>query len=193
MTVLTTRFDEALLYARSIHGGQRRKGTSIPYFAHLMGVASIAIELGATEEQAIAALLHDAVEDQGGKPRLDDIRVRFGNAVADMVDACSDTDVVPKPPWRARKQAYLAHLETAPDDALLVSLSDKIHNAEAILSDHRTIGDKVWSRFSAGRDDQLWYYGKLAAVFARRLPGQGALRLTEVVDHLGKTDPMAGA
>lgn len=193
MTVLTTRFDEALLYARCIHGGQRRKGTSIPYFAHLMGVASIAIELGATEDQAIAALLHDAVEDQGGKPRLDDIRVRFGNPVADMVDACSDTDVVPKPPWPTRKKAYLAHLETAPDDALLVSLSDKIHNAEAILSDLRTIGDKVWSRFSAGRDDQLWYYGALDEVFARRMPGQGALRLTAAVIQLGKADPVAGA
>lgn len=181
MTQLTTRFDEALLYARCVHGGQLRKGSSIPYFAHLMGTAAIAIELGATEDQAIAALLHDAVEDQGGKPRLDDIRLRFGDNVARMVDACSDTDVMPKPPWRSRKEAYLQHLQTAQVDALLVSLSDKIHNAEAILSDLRGIGDKVWSRFSAGKEEQLWYYGELAKAFEQRLPGQGAARLEAAV------------
>lgn len=191
MTQLTSRFDEALLYARCIHGGQRRKGTSIPYFAHLMGVASIAIELGATEDQAIAALLHDAVEDQGGKPRLDDIRLRFGEDVADMVDACSDTDVQPKPPWRARKKAYLDHLESASTDALLVSLSDKIHNAEAILSDLRTIGDKVWSRFNADKDDQLWCYDGLVDVFARRMPGPGAVRLKAAVEQFRFASPAA--
>ena len=187
MTQLTRRFDEALLYARHVHGGQVRKGSSIPYFAHLLGAAVIAIEFGANEDQAIAALLHDAVEDQGGQPRLDDIRLRFGEDVARMVDACTDTDVQPKPDWRPRKEAYLKHLETAPVDALLVSLSDKIHNAEAILSDLRAIGDEIWTRFTGGKDGTLWYYQELESIFSRRLPGPAAVRLKFAVAELGRT------
>ena len=187
MTQLTRRFDEALLYARHVHGGQVRKGSSIPYFAHLLGAAVIAIEFGANEDQAIAALLHDAVEDQGGQPRLDDIRLRFGEDVARMVDACTDTDVQPKPDWRPRKEAYLKHLETAPVDALLVSLSDKIHNAEAILSDLRAIGDEIWTRFTGGKDGTLWYYQELDSIFSRRLPGPAAVRLKFAVAELGRT------
>jgi len=187
MTQLTRRFDEALLYARHVHGGQVRKGSNIPYFAHLLGAAVIAIEFGANEDQAIAALLHDAVEDQGGQPRLDDIRLRFGEDVARMVDACTDTDVQPKPAWRPRKEAYLNHLETAPVDALLVSLSDKIHNAEAILSDLRAIGDEVWTRFTGEKEGTLWYYRSLDSIFARRIPGPAAVRLKFAVAELART------
>ena len=188
MTQLTRRFDEALLYARHVHGGQLRKGSSIPYFAHLLGAAAIAIEFGANEDQAIAALLHDAVEDQGGQPRLDDIELRFGEDVARMVKACTDTDVQPKPDWRPRKEAYLEHLETAaPMDALLVSLSDKIHNAEAILSDLRAIGDEVWTRFTGRKDGTLWYYQELDSIFSQRLPGPAAVRLKFAVAELGRT------
>ncbi len=182
--MLTQRFDDALIYARHIHGGQLRKGSSVPYFAHLMGTAALAIEAGGNEDQAIAALLHDAVEDQGGQPRLYDIRVRFGENVARIVEACTDTDVLPKPPWQARKEAYLEHLETAPTDALLVSLADKIYNAEAILSDLRDLGDDLWLRFTGAKEGSIWYYEALAETFERLMPGPGAVRLKTAVEEI---------
>ena len=187
MTDLTSRFDQALLYATAIHGGQRRKGTSIPYVAHLLGAASVALELGADEDQAIAALLHDAVEDQGGKPRLNDIRARFGDRVAEIVAHCTDADIHPKPPWRERKERYLGGLPAKPSDALLVSLADKIHNAEAILNDLRFHGAAVWDRFTGGRDGSLWYYRVLSQTFEQLVPGSGAGRLSRAVDALHNT------
>ncbi|MCX7168598.1 MAG: HD domain-containing protein [Rhodocyclales bacterium] len=134
---LTARFSEALTLAHHLHGGQVRKGTAVPYVAHVLAVAGIALEHGADEDEAIAALLHDAVEDCGGAPVLADIRHRFGDRVADIVSACSDTDVTPKPPWQARKEAYLAHLKDAPASVRLVSAADKLHNARTILADYR--------------------------------------------------------
>lgn len=184
MTNLTHRFDQALLYASTVHGGQKRKGTTIPYIAHLLGAASVALELGADEDQAIAALLHDAVEDQGGKPRLDDIRTRFGERVAGIVAHCTDADVHPKPAWRERKERYLDALAAKPQEALLVSLSDKIHNAEAILNDLRFHGDSVWNRFTGGKEGSLWYYCVLSDTFHRLLPGSGAGRLKRAVEAL---------
>lgn len=184
MTNLTHRFEQALLYASAVHGGQKRKGTSIPYLAHLLGAASVALELGADEDQAIAALLHDAVENQGGKARLDDIRARFGDRVAEIVSHCTDADVYPKPAWRERKQRYLEALGGKPHDALLVSLSDKIHNAEAILNDLRFHGHGVWGRFTGGKDGSLWYYRALSDTFEQLLPGSGAGRLGRAVDAL---------
>ena len=141
-TVLTDRFDRALLYATHVHGGQVRKGTSIPYVAHLLAVAATVLEYGGSEDMAIAALLHDAVEDQGGEPRLSDIRNRFGDRVADIVRSCSDSVVntsagQQKEDKRTRKTQYIEHLETADQETLLVSLSDKIHNARSILRDLR--------------------------------------------------------
>lgn len=181
MTRLTRRFDEALVYAREAHQGQVRKGTNIPYFAHLMGVAAIAIEAGASEDQAIAALLHDAVEDQGGADRLADIRARFGEEVARIVDDCSDSEGDPKPPWKERKLAYLASLRKKPETSLLVSLADKIHNAEAILCDLECHGDVVFDRFTGRKDGTLWYYDALATAFAERMPGAWSSRLSRVV------------
>jgi (p)ppGpp synthase/HD superfamily hydrolase len=128
MTALGPRFDEALAYAADAHAGQVRKGTSIPFVAHLLAVTALVLEDDGDEDHAIAALLHDAPEDAGGRDRLDDIRRRFGDRVADIVEACSDTFEVPKPAWRPRKERYLTHLETAPDDVLRVSLADKVHN-----------------------------------------------------------------
>lgn len=130
---LTTRFNEALVYAAQLHADQFRKGTSIPYIAHLLAVAGIALENGANEDQAIAALLHDAVEDQGGEKTSQEIRGRFGNNVAEIVEGCTDTDIIPKPPWRKRKEDYISHLKNAGRSILLVSASDKLHNARAIL------------------------------------------------------------
>ncbi|TNF31678.1 MAG: HD domain-containing protein [Deltaproteobacteria bacterium] len=156
---LSERFDQALAFTSRLHRRQLRKGTSVPYVSHLLAVAGIALEHGADEDTAIAALLHDAVEDQGGAETLERIRVGFGERVAEIVAACSDTDRVPKPPWRQRKEAYLAHLAAERDrDVLLVSASDKLHNARTILVDARALGDRTWTRFAGGKDGALWYY-----------------------------------
>ncbi|MGZ8427164.1 MAG: HD domain-containing protein [Candidatus Binatia bacterium] len=162
---LSPRFDQALHYAVLIHAGQLRKGTEIPYLSHLLGVASIALEYGANEDQAIGALLHDAGEDAGGRGRIEDIRQRFGNEVADIVDGCTDADVVPKPEWRKRKADYIAHIATASAAVRLVSASDKLHNARAILRDYRVHGEDLWPRFTGGKDGTLWYYRALVAAF----------------------------
>jgi GTP pyrophosphokinase len=131
---LSPQFEKALLYATRIHGGQLRKKTRIPYSAHILGVTAIALEYGANETEAIAALLHDAVEDCGGAKRLRDIERKFGKAVAKIVDGCTDTDQVPKPPWLERKKAYVAHVRHAPLSTKLVSASDKLHNVRAVLT-----------------------------------------------------------
>jgi GTP pyrophosphokinase len=170
---LTNRFEDALVYAVRLHAEQLRKGTLVPYASHLLGVASIALEFGADEDEAIAALLHDAVEDQGGAPTLAKIRARFGDKVADVVQGCSDSEVVPKPPWRARKEAYLRHIGAASASCRLVSAADKLHNARAINSDCRRLGPEIWKRFNAPREDLLWYYRSLVEAF--RKAGGGAL------------------
>jgi (p)ppGpp synthase/HD superfamily hydrolase len=192
-TALTDRFDRALLYATHVHGGQLRKGSGVPYIAHLLAVAATVLEYDGCEDMAIAALLHDAVEDQGGEPRLADIRNRFGPRVADIVRACSDSTVnasagQPKEEWRLRKTRYVAHLGEAGKDALLVSLADKIHNARAILRDLRKpqVGPAVWARFKASKQDTLWHYRELAQAFRAHLPGQLADELGEIVDALEK-------
>jgi (p)ppGpp synthase/HD superfamily hydrolase len=147
---LSDRFDDALAYASRLHREQTRKGSDIPYVAHLLAVCSLVIEHGGNEDQAIAALLHDAAEDQGGEPRLSEIRARYGAAVADIVADCTDAWTEPKPPWRPRKEAYLAALPSKPSASLLVSLADKVHNASAILGDYQVLGDKLWDRFKGG-------------------------------------------
>ena len=163
---LTERFTYALSLACQLHRHQSRKGTQIPYVAHLLAVASIALEHGASEDEAIAAVLHDAVEDQGGPPTLARIRREFGDGVADIVEGCTDTDVVPKPPWRARKEEYIAKIAYKSKATRLVSAADKLHNARAILADYRTQGEALWSRFNGGREGTLWYYRALADAFA---------------------------
>jgi len=184
MVELTERFRGALDWAVRLHAGQVRKGTAVPYVAHLLGAASIALECGADEDQAIAAILHDSVEDCGGAPILAEIRSRFGERVAEIVADCTDTDDEPRPPWAERKRAYLAALEAKPRDSLLVSLADKTHNAEAIVQDLREHGERLWSRFTAGKDGSLWYYGQLAGAFQRALPGRGADRLSRAVREM---------
>lgn len=177
---LSSRFDEALLYAARLHAEQLRKGTTIPYVAHLLGVCSIALEHGADEDAAIAALLHDAVEDQGGQPVLDHIRVRFGDAVADIVAGCTDAMVTPKPPWRGRKEAYIAHLRSAPAPVRLVSASDKLYNARAVLRDYREFGEALWDRFTGGREGTLWYYRAITEAYRSCGP-------SPLVDELDRT------
>ncbi len=156
--MLSSRFEAALGYATRLHATQQRKGTTIPMVAHLLAVAALALEHGADEDEAIAALLHDAAEDQGGAATLAQIRSRFGVRIADIVEGCSDTLVLPKPPWQERKESYLRHLRLASQSVLLVSACDKLHNARAILSDYRAVGESLWSRFNGGRRGTLWYY-----------------------------------
>jgi (p)ppGpp synthase/HD superfamily hydrolase len=167
---LSERFDEALKYASDLHRTQTRKGGDIPYVGHLLSVASLVIEGGGTETQAIAGLLHDAVEDQGGPPTLAAIREQFGDDVAKIVAECSDTDEVPKPPWKKRKQDYIDHLGGYASEAtILVSLCDKLDNARAILRDYRVHGPELWKRFSVhDSQEHLWYYRSLLAVYKTR-------------------------
>lgn len=180
--MLTERFDDALVFASGVHRTQMRKATGVPYVSHLLAVTSIALEAGAGEDVAIAALLHDCVEDRG--VTLDELRSRFGATVASIVDEVTETDAHPKPPWRPRKDAYLAHLETASPDALVVSAADKLHNVRTMLVELRAAGPSLWSRFHAGPDDQVWFHRSVADVVARRLPGPLADALSAAVDDL---------
>jgi GTP pyrophosphokinase len=186
------KFENALLYASELHRDQVRKGTGIPYITHLLAVASIVGENGGTEDEVVAALLHDGPEDQGGEATLDVIRVRFGNEVAGIVDGCTDTYEDPKPPWRERKGSYLAHLAGAPGSVRLVSSADKLHNARAVLSDYRTLGEDLWTRFNGGKEGTLWYYRAIVDT----LQGEGPIveELDRVVTDLetlsGKNDPL---
>ncbi|MBB5164219.1 HD domain-containing protein [Mycobacterium sp. AZCC_0083] len=188
---LSERFDEALTYASDLHRTQTRKGGDVPYIGHLLSVASLIIEGGGTETQAIAGLLHDAVEDQGGAPVLADIREKFGDDVATIVAECSDTDIVPKPPWKKRKQDYIDHLGDASEATILVSLADKLDNARAILRDYRIAGPELWQRFSVHDPQQhLWYYRSLLAVYQVR---NSTWLVAELARVLGELDDLVTA
>ncbi len=166
--ILSDRFERAVVYAVRHHNSQQRKGTGIPYISHLLCVSGIALEYGADEDEAIAALLHDAIEDPNGRPVQEvrgDIRELFGDRVLEIVEGCTDTDVTPKPPWRQRKEAYIAHLKNASPSVRLVSASDKLQNAQCILKDYRDVGEQLWGRFTGGREGTLWYYRALVSEF----------------------------
>jgi (p)ppGpp synthase/HD superfamily hydrolase len=161
---LTARFEEALVLAFRLHAGQTRKGTDTPYISHLLAVTGIVLEHGSSEDEAIAALLHDAAEDAGGRETLEKIRDRFGETVADIVAGCTDSWTIPRPPWKERKEAFIAHLRGASASVRLVATADKLHNARTILADYRALGESVWSRFNGGREGTLWYYRALVDV-----------------------------
>lgn len=182
--ILGKRFRDALCLACELHATQLRKDSDVPYVAHLLGAASIALEHGADEDEAMAALLHDAAEDQGGRETIEMIRTRFGDRVADLVAGCSDNLENTRPPWRLRKEAYLRHLAEGSPSLRLVSASDKLHNARAILRDHHIHGEALWDRFSGGRDGVLWYYGRLVEVFGEGGPKELADELKRVVAEL---------
>ncbi len=178
------RLAEAANFAVTIHAGQTRKGPGgIPYIGHLLGVASLVLDHGGDEEQAIAGLLHDAIEDAGIQQEAV-IAERFGSRVVRIVRACTDADTLPKPPWRERKKAYVAHLESVGSDALLVSACDKLHNVRAICTDLRNYGLAVYARFTGEQDGTLWYYRTLSETFSRRLPGALAVDLAEAVREM---------
>ena len=178
------KFERALIYASRLHRDQVRKGTNTPYITHLLAVASIVGENGGTEDEVVAALLHDAPEDQGGERTLQEIRTQFGDGVAEIVDGCTDTYEDPKPPWRERKERYLAHLEDAPASVRLVSSADKLHNARTVLSDYRLVGEDLWTRFNGKKEGTLWYYRAIVDT----LPGESPIveELDRVVTELEK-------
>jgi (p)ppGpp synthase/HD superfamily hydrolase len=180
---LSPRFREALDWAADLHRTQVRKGTTIPYVSHLLAVASLVLEHGGDEDAAIAALLHDAAEDQGGEPTLREIRRRFGDEVAAIVEHCTDTMEAKKPKWKSRKEAYIASLREKPSPSRLVSAADKLHNARAVLADYRRLGEALWTRFS-GERETLWYYRALADEFSAGGPADLAAELDRTVREL---------
>jgi GTP pyrophosphokinase len=193
---LTARFDEALTFAREKHGGQLRKGTNVPYVAHLLAVASLVLEDGGDEDEAVAALLHDVVEDCGGRPVLAEVQ-RFGPRVAAIVDGCTDSyveDHREKPPWQTRKEGYLARLGGQRDRSVLrVSAADKLHNARTLLSDLRAgrPHEDVWTRFNASPAQILWYYRALVAAYHAGEVGPLASELERVVNEIALLAPPA--
>jgi (p)ppGpp synthase/HD superfamily hydrolase len=189
---LTERFDQAMLLASELHRAQRRKNNDVPFVAHLLGVTSIVLEHGGDEDEAIAALLHDAVEDQGGEATLALIRERFGNHVAEIVaalsDSFADTNVSAKPPWRPRKETYLSHLATANPSVLLISCADKLYNTRSLLRELVQHGDDVWTMFRGGREGTLWYYRSLVQIFRQRPEAPQSLvdLLAETMDEIAR-------
>lgn len=175
---LSDKYRAALALAFDLHREQERKGSGVPYVAHVLGVSSLVLEYGGDEACGIAGLLHDAVEDQGGSAMLARIETEFGQEVARLVEACTDSVSTPKPPWRERKQRYIEHLRRAPADAQLVAACDKLYNLRTIVNDYRAVGEALWQRFSGGREGVLWYYQALAAAFTLENPVVEELRRT---------------
>lgn len=169
-SLLGQRFEDALVFAFRLHRRQTRKGSETPFVSHLLGVTDLVLHYGGSEDQAIAALLHDAAEDQGGEETLAEIERRFGAKIAAMARDCSDTTVTPRPEWEERKRRYLRHLPDVPAETLLVSAADKLYNVRAILADYHLVGEQVWKRFNGGRKGTLWYYRALADEYARLMP-----------------------
>lgn len=178
------RLSKAFNYAYQLHKNQLRKGTRIPYIAHLLSVAALVLEAGGDEDQVIAALLHDAAEDQGGEDTLNQIQLIFGDRVASIVKGCSDTLTSPKPPWRGRKSAYLAHLPDASSDVRLVSLADKLHNARSILREIEKDGIGILRKFNGGKTGTLWYYTQLVEIFQRFEQNFLVDELAQTVDQI---------
>lgn len=181
---LSTRFDDALVFVTRLHAKQVRKGSGIPYISHLLAVAALVLEYGGNEDEAIAALLHDAIEDQGGDATRQEIRRRFGETVVEIVNGCTDADTMPKPSWRPRKEAYIAHLRDASPSVLLVSAADKLHNTRSILGDYRIVGDEVWQRFKAGKEGTLWYYRALLTAYQMHTITPLVMELERVVNEM---------
>lgn len=178
------RFEQAFILANHLHAGQTRKSTSVPYISHLLGVAALVIADGGSEDEAIAALLHDAAEDQGGEATLALIEKQFGERVARIVAYSSDTLEDPKPPWRERKEAHLARMQHAEADTCRVMLADKVYNARTILSDLHRAGETAWDKFNGGKQGTVWYYREMYALLSARLPGELANQLGRILKEI---------
>ena len=183
-TQLTEKFEQALIYATRLHAKQRRKTSGIPYISHLLSVAALVLEDGGSEAEAIAALLHDAVEDQGGAATRQDILHRFGEQVVAIVDGCTESDTDIKPPWRERKQGYLEQLRQGSDAVRRVALADKLHNARSLAMETRCQGEKIWSVFSAGKQGTLWFYHAFLDLYRTTNPSPMVEELAQVVSTL---------
>lgn len=184
---LGSRFEEALVYATRLHARQIRKGSGVPYITHLLSVCALVLEAGGSEDEAIAALLHDAVEDQGGATTREAIRARFGEAVAQIVDGCTESDVQPKPPWQERKQQFLERLRHSSPEVRRVALADKLHNARSLLMDQPHWGSEFWGHFKGGKEGTLWYYRALAEIFKETTDSPqaaGFAQAVAVLEHL---------
>ena len=184
LTVLGEQFAHAVRYAAELHHDQRRKATNIPYMSHLLGTAALVLDQGGDEDEAIAALLHDALEDQWQRTSEEEIRSRFGDKVTRIVVACSDSLGGEKREWKPRKEDYLAHLDQQPPEVLRVSLADKLHNARAIVADLRVEGASLWDRFTDDPRQQAWYYTSLAQTYRRRLDSPLVTEFEAVVAEL---------
>lgn len=184
MPPLSARFSEAFVYAATLHRDQTRKLSGVPYVAHLLAVAATVLQYGGGEEEAIAGLLHDAVEDQGGEATSAEIARRFGDRVAEIVLECSDTTVTPKPPWRQRKEAYLARLKTASPSARLVKAADKLDNARSLVLECRRLGDAVWSSFRGGREGTLWFFRSSLELLRGSCPAELIAELERTIAEL---------
>lgn len=187
--MLSERYEDALIFATRLHSRQVRKGSRVPYITHLLTVSALVLEDGGSEDEAIAALLHDAIEDQGGDSARQEILRRFGPNVARIVEGCTDADTLPKPPWRERKEAYLAHLYEAPADVRRVSAADKLHNARCVVRDYREQGEVFWSKFKGGKDGTLWYFHELVKIFQSF---DRSLLVDELARTVAELDQLAG-
>lgn len=187
MNVLSDRFEEALLYATRLHSQQVRKGTNVPYISHLLSVAALVLEDGGNEDEAIAALLHDAVEDQGGEATRAEILTRFGGRVVAIIDGCTEITANPKPPWRERKLQYIEKIRHASLSIQRVSLADKLHNIRSIVADWQRVGDSVWERFRENREGTLWFYRSLANIYSEVSSSAMVAELTIAIDKLEKS------
>ncbi len=181
--MLTSRFETALVWTHQLHANQVRKGANVPYVCHLLSVAALVIEAGGDEDEAIAGLLHDAIEDQGGLETRAEIARRYGERVAEIVSGCSDSHRLPKPAWRPRKEAYIARLANSTESVLLVSAADKLHNSRSLLSTYKRIGEALWNRFSGGRET-LWYYRALVDAYVKTNPAGGRAWLVEEISEV---------
>jgi GTP pyrophosphokinase len=187
----SSRLIDALGVAARLHATQRRKGSEVPYLGHLLGACSIALDYGADEDEAIAALLHDAIEDVEPTADARAAVAKFGDRVLHIVEGCTDSDQHPKPPWHARKQAYVDHLAEADASVLLVSAADKLHNARSVVADLRRHGESTWDRFNGGRDGSLWYYRALVAAF-RANPAHHVALVDELDRAVIEMETLAG-
>lgn len=181
---LSTRFEQALVYATQLHANQLRKGSDIPYVSHLLSVAALVLEDGGDEDEAIAALLHDAVEDSGNAAIREAILVQFGQRVASIVDACTESSKIPKPPWRDRKLRYIEQMRHASPSVLRVSIADKLHNARSILADRDREGDTVWDKFKGGKAGTLWFYRSLLEIYRQGCYNFLVAEIERIVDRL---------
>ncbi len=183
-----------MVYCAQLHAGQKRKGNSVPYLAHLLSVSALVLEDGGDEAEAIAALLHDSLEDQPERTSREEIRQRFGERVLQLVVACTDTPPDyhggAKPAWRRRKETYLNHLYGGADGALRIALADKLHNARAMVADYRRDGESLWSKFNAGKADQFWYYHSLIAAFEQA--GAHGILFDEFIKTVAELEQLAG-